>query len=64
MVSETYEPTKKGKATSAAELLKKRRLCIQSKDLKRLEETTKDFASLKTLPKDSERLQELWQMAI
>ena len=49
MVSDSYEPTKKGKATSAAELCKK----IQSKDLRRLQKTTKDFASPKTLQKDS-----------
>ena len=57
MVSDIYEPTKKGKATSVAQL----EIKIQSKDSKRLENTTKDFASLKTLQK---RLQEPWQMAI
>ena len=49
MVSDIYEPTVKGKATSAVELRNK----IQSKDLRRLQKTTKDFTSLKTLQKDS-----------
>ena len=43
MVSDTYEPTKKGKATSAAEL----EIKIQSKDSKRLKETIKDYKRLR-----------------
>ena len=47
MVSDIYEPTEKGKATSTAEL----EIKIQSKKAKRLKHTIKDFTSLKTLPK-------------
>ena len=53
MVLDTYEPTKKGKATSAAELyIKNEKYITQSTDSKDLE-TTKDLTSPKTLPKDS-----------
>ena len=60
MVSGIYKPTKKRKATSAAELETK----IQSKDSKRLEETTKDYKRLHQSKGSTKRLQETWQLAI
>ena len=55
MVSDTYEPTKKGKATSAAELYK-----IAFYSLK----TQEDYKRRCQSKDSTKRLQEAWQMAI
>ena len=51
MVSDTYKPTKKEKQQAQQSYKEKK---IQSKDLRKLQKTTKDFTSQETLQKTPE----------
>ena len=60
MVSDTYEPTKKEKQQAQQSYKAK----VQSKDLKRLKKTTKDYQRLHQSRDSTKDSRKPWQMAI